>query len=198
VRTIQSTTLRRAFAFFLPAATVATLCCLLAYALVQFELRAGANDPQQQMAEDAAMALDAGVAPSGVVGSGTVDVAQSLSPFLVVFDPDGHVLATDGSLDGHDPIPPQGVLDSARERGPDAVTWQPRTGVRVATVTVGWSGGSVLAGRSLRVVERREDQALWMTAAGLAITLVAIAFASFVAARLWPTVVARRSPPPAT
>ncbi len=113
-----------------------------------------------------------------MVGPTKVDVAASLAPFVVIFDSNGAVVATDGTLDGHDPIPPKGVLDSARENGPDAVTWQPREGVRVATVTVSWNGGSVLAGRSLRVVEHREDQVLWMTAAGWAIALVVLAVAA--------------------
>jgi hypothetical protein len=190
---IDSPHLRRALALFIPAAIVATLCCGLAYALVQFELRAGANDPQQAMAEDAAAALDGGMTPKDVVASDPVDVSASLSPFLVVFDANGDVLATDGSLDGHDPVPPKGVLDSARERGPDAVTWQPEPGVRVATVTVPWSGGSVLAGRSLRLVERREDQALWLTAAAWAISLAVLAIACLLAARLWPSPAAARS-----
>jgi hypothetical protein len=179
-------TARRALALFIPAAVAATLCCGFAYALVHFELRAGANDPQQQLAEGAAAELDAGASPSTAVGQTKVDVAASLAPFIVVFDPRGNVVATDGILDGHDPVPPRGVLDSARENGPDAVTWQPRPGVRVATVTVGWSGGSVLAGRSLRVVEHREDQVLWMAAAGWALALVVLAAAAIVAARVWP------------
>ncbi|MFI5225431.1 MAG: hypothetical protein ACHQ3P_02015 [Candidatus Limnocylindrales bacterium] len=187
MRILRSSTARRALAVFIPAAAAATLCCGLAYALVHFELRAGANDPQQQLAEDAAAALDGGATPSSVVGPGKVDVAASLAPFVVVFDSDGAVVATNGTLDGHDPIPPKGVLDSARENGPDAVTWQPREGVRVATVTVGWNGGSVLAGRSLRVVEHREDQVLWMAAAGWVIALLVLAAAAIVAAWVWPS-----------
>ena len=50
---------------------------------------------------------------------------------------------------------------------PNVVTWQPREGVRVATVTARWGGGTVMAGRSLREVERREDQALLLVAARL-------------------------------
>ncbi len=196
MRIPRSSTARRALALFIPAAVAVTLSCGLAYALVHFELRAGANDPQQQLAEDAAAALDAGAAPSSVVGPKKVDVAASLAPFVVIFDSNGAVVATDGTLDGHDPIPPKGVLDSARENGPDAVTWQPREGVRVATVTVSWSGGSVLAGRSLRVVEHRTDQVLWMTAAGWAIAVVVLATAAIVAARVWPTALDRNGARP--
>ncbi len=178
--------LRRALAFFLPVAALATLSCFLVYAAVQQDLRSGANDPQFQLAEDAAATLDAGAAPSSLVAATKVDLARSLAPFLVVFDLSGAVLATDGVLDGHDPVPPQGVLDSARLQPPDTVTWQPREGVRIAQVTVPWQGGTVLAGRSLREVERREDQLLLMTAAAWLVGLVGLAGAALVAAWLWP------------
>jgi hypothetical protein len=87
-------------------------------------------------------------------------VAQSLAPFLVIFDSSGKVLATDGQLDGHDPIPSDGVLTSAANNPPDIVTWQPGNGVRIAAVVVPWHGGTVLAGRSLAQVEIRENDAL--------------------------------------
>ncbi len=184
---MRSTLARRALAFFLPSAVVAVLGCGLVYGAVQQELRSGANDPQLQMAEDAARALDAGAPASSLVGRSKTDVAASLAPFLVVFDEQGAVLATDGQLDGHDPVPPLGVLDAARSSPPNAVTWQPRAGVRVATVTVPWTGGSVLAGRSLRQVEQREDLVLRITALAALAILVALAAAAVVAAWLWPS-----------
>jgi hypothetical protein len=182
---MRSTPFRRAIALFLPVAVLATLGSGLVYVAVQQDLRSGANDPQLQLAEDAARALDAGAEPASVVGSSQVDVAQSLAPFLVVFDPTGHVLATDGRLDGHDPVPPLGVLDAARAQSPNVVTWQPRPGVRVATVTVPWQGGTALAGRSLREVERREDQLLLTVAAAWLAMMAALAAAALAAAWLW-------------
>ena len=148
---MRSIRLRRAIAIFLPVAVLATLCCGLVYLAMQQDLRSGANDPQLQLAEDAARALDGGAQPSTVIGASKVDVAQSLAPFVVVFDPAGRVLATDGQLDGQDPFA-AGVLEHARVSSPNIVTWQPRPGLRVATVTVPWQGGTVLAGRSLREV----------------------------------------------
>ena len=183
----RSPLLRRALALFLPLAVLATLTCGLAYALVQQDLRSGANDPQIQMAEDAARALDGGAQPASLVGTSTVDVAQSLAPFLVIFDRSGAVLATDGQLDGHVPVPPPGVLEAARASGSNRVTWQPRPGVRVATVSVPWSGGAVLAGRSLREVEIREDAALQIALAAWLVMLVSLALTALVGARLWPS-----------
>ena len=130
-----------------------------------------------------------------VVGGSKVDIAQSLAPFLVVFDRAGHVLATDGQLDGHDPAPPLGVLDHARADPPNVVTWQPKPGVRVATVTDAWQGGTVLAGRSLRDVERRVDQALLLVAAAWLAMMAALAVTALLAAWLWPSPPTNEGPP---
>jgi hypothetical protein len=180
--------LRRAVLVFVPLAVLATGLAGTIYLVAQQGLRSGADSPQLQLAEDAAQALDAGTAPSAVTGPAVVDAARSLAPFVVVFDAAGTPLATSGQLDGADPVPPLGVLDHAASTGgPNRVTWQPRAGVRIATVTVPWSGGTVMAGRSLREVERLEDQALLLVGAGWAATMAGIAVASLVAAWLAPT-----------
>ena len=183
---MRSPFVRRALAFFLPLAVLATLCCGLVYATDQQNLRSGANDPQIQMVNDAASALDAGAAPSTLVTVSRIDVARSLAPFLVIFDSSGKVLATDGELDDHDPIPPAGVLTSAAKNPPDIVTWQPGNGVRIAAVVVPWQSGTVLAGRSLAQVEVREKNALLIAIAAWLAMLVALALASLAAAWLWP------------
>lgn len=178
--------LRRALALFLPVAALATLTCGLVYLVAQQELRQGANEPQVRIAGDAARALDAGARPGSVVGQAKVDVALSLAPFVIVHDAGGRVLATDGVLDGGDPVLPPGVLSTARASGEDRVTWQPREGVRVATVTVPWSGGTVTAGRSLREVERQEDRLLLLVGAACLVTVGALAVVAALAGWLWP------------
>jgi hypothetical protein len=45
---LGSLLLRRALAFYVPVAVLATLCCGLVYALVQQDPRQSANDPQIQ------------------------------------------------------------------------------------------------------------------------------------------------------
>ena len=177
-------TLRRAILAFLPLVVLATGLAGTVYLVAQQGLRSGADSPQLQLAEDAARALDAGAAPATVTGPPTVDVAASLAPFLVAYDAAGRALAWSGELNGAAPVPPKGVLDAAVADPPNRVTWQPQPGVRIATVTVPWSGGTVLAGRSLREVERIEDQALLLVAAGWAATLVALAVACLAVAWL--------------
>jgi hypothetical protein len=58
--------------------------------------------------------------------------------------------------------------------------------MRIATVAVSWSGGTVVAGRSLRLVEDRETNAELIAGLAWIASLVALAAASLVAARLWP------------
>jgi hypothetical protein len=179
--------IRKAVAFFLPLAVLATLGCGLTYVEVQQDLRNGANDPQYQMAEDAAAKLNSGSSPTFVVNrAAVVDLSKSLATFVIVFDSNHKVLDSNASLDGGIPVPPDGVLDKASSGTPNAVTWQPRDGVRVATVTAAWSGGYVLVGRSLTRVDQQEDRAGLLAGIALPLILLALAFASLVSALLWP------------
>ncbi|MEJ0021418.1 MAG: hypothetical protein WDN47_02415 [Candidatus Doudnabacteria bacterium] len=146
--------------------------CGLVYAEVQQDLRQTANDPQIQMAEDAAIQVQAGSQPHFSIQN--IDIAKSLSPYLVIFDKQGNPIMSDALLDGKIPTPPAGVFDTAKQRGEFLVTWQPRPDVRQALVIVpvkNDAGQFVAAGRSLREVEKREDKALQMAIAAWVIML---------------------------
>jgi hypothetical protein len=167
---------------WLPLAAVTTLLCGLVYLAVQQSLRWGANDPQIQMAEDAATALAAGGTPESVLPADQVEISTSLEPFMVVYGDKGQALASSGLLHGAAPLLPPGIFDHTRQNSEDRVSWQPETGVRVAAVVVAYGGahpGFVLAGRSLREVEKRENQVeqitgiVWLV--GLAGLLVLVA-----------------------
>ena len=177
---------RRFVALFLPSVVVATALCGVLYLVGQQALRTGANDPQEQLATDAASRLDSGATPASVAGGAAVDLRADLAPFVVVYDPQGQVLATNGRLDGASPTIPSGVLANARATGRDAVTWQPRPGLRFATVTIPWNGGTVMAGRSLRLVEERIRDLGPLVGVAWLVTLVALAVASGLAVRVWP------------
>lgn len=154
----------------------------LIYAAVQQDLRQGANDPQIQMAEDIAAKLANGEQVQNVVPLEKVDIAKSLAPYVMIFDANGNPVASSAQLDGQTPTIPPGVFDYVRQNGEDRITWQPQTGVRSAVVVTQYKGqnsGFVLAGRSLREVEKREDNLLLILLAGwvvmLFVTLVATA-----------------------
>ena len=150
----------RVLRYWLPGVVAATILAGLVYVAMQQTLRLGANDPQIQMAEDTAAALASGAEARTLVPTQTVDIGRSLAPFLIVFDREGQVVASSAALAGATPPLPAGVLDSTRQRGENRLTWQPRPGVRIASVITavnGGAGGYVLAGRSLREVESRID-----------------------------------------
>lgn len=174
------TVLRR----WLPLAVALVVMAGLIYTAVQQDLRQSANDPQIQMAEDTARSLEQGQ-PFRPPTPSRVDMATSLAPWTIVYDENGRPVASTAVLDGSVPTPPAGVFAYARQHGEDRLTWQPRPGVRSATVMVHFGGadpGFVLAGRSLRELERRSDQVLLLAGLGclaaLAVSLgVTVVFA---------------------
>jgi hypothetical protein len=164
-------------------AGISTVLALALYAIPQQVLRQGANDPQLQLAGDLVARLEQGVAPAEAVPAGQVDMARSLSPFVIVYDDRGKMLASQAQLDGSAPAPPDGVFAYVRQNGEERVSWQPRLrsastrdgkaavdgslgahrghGLRIAAVVQRVGGahpGFVLAGRSLEQVEEREAQ----------------------------------------
>ena len=154
---------------------------LFVYASVQQSLRESANDPQIQMAEDAANDLKNGQAPAGVVGRGNIiDISESLSPFLIIYDSTGLPLESPAKLDDTVPVPPKGVFQYALKHGQDSVTWHPERDVRIASVIQSYrsesTSGFVLAGRSLREVEKREENLSRFTM----LTLFGVVFMSII------------------
>ncbi|HEY2981572.1 MAG TPA: hypothetical protein VGJ22_10350 [Anaerolineales bacterium] len=143
---------------WLPLVVITTAFAALAYVSVQQAYRQSADDPQIQMAEDTAAALEAGRPVDEVLPAETIDIAHSLAPFYVVFAETGEPVAATGSLNGEMPRLPDGVLAYARENGQHRLTWQPAGDTRIATVIVPSRDGFVLAGRNLREVEAREEQ----------------------------------------
>lgn len=138
-----------------------TIALGFGYVSCQQILRQGANDPQIQLAEDAAATLSAktSVNVSVLPYGAPVDLAKSLAPFMIVYNASGKVLQSSGTLNKVTPVPPAGVLAYAAKHGENRLTWQPQKNVRLAAVIVPFDGaekGFVLAGRSLAEVEKRE------------------------------------------
>lgn len=139
--------------------------------VVQQNYRLSANDPQIQMAHDAADALNSGTTTAVLLENmPVIDMERSLAPFEIIYDKNGRELTSTGKLDGAVPPLPDGLLDYVKAHGEDRFTWQPRTGVREAAVAVHQGQYYVLAARNLREVERREGQLQiesFLAAAGL-------------------------------
>lgn len=167
--------LPRAILYWLPVALSITVLSALVYLAVQQSFRQTANDPQIQMAEDAASQLEAGGQPQALMSASKVDMARSLAPFLIIYDDAGRVTASSVQLEGRTPSLPDGVFSAVRQSGEDRLTWQPQEGVRNAAVVTRFGGakpGFVLAGRSLREVENRESQLTEMVALAWVAALV--------------------------
>ncbi|OGM98150.1 MAG: hypothetical protein A2735_00380 [Candidatus Yanofskybacteria bacterium RIFCSPHIGHO2_01_FULL_41_21] len=145
---------------FIPLAFVMAMSMGLVYVVVQQNFRANANDPQIQLVEDLVEQLSAGRTVESINTSAGVDMAQSLSLFLFIYDETGKMVVGTGKLDGQYPTLPDGVLERAKEVGENRITWEPQSGLRFALVIIPFSGdqsGFVAIGRSLREVEQRID-----------------------------------------
>jgi hypothetical protein len=169
---------------WLPIAVAVTVLSGTVYVVAQQVLRAGANDPQVQMAEDAA---DQGVTVAAA-GMPAVDMKTSLAPWMIVYGSDRREVGGSARLHGKLPDYPVSAFDFAPVGGRHELTWEPEHGVRAATVIVGFKGGWIVAGRSLRLVEERETLVLELSIAGwlaaLAATAAAVLGFDFVARRL--------------
>jgi hypothetical protein len=186
--------IKRTIIAWIPLAILASMTAFLTYTAVQQSQRSWANDPQIQMAEDAARALEAGADPASIVGATQIDAGLSLAPFIIVYDQDHASLASGALLSGKPPVPPGGVFDyvlgKSRDGGPyslrktdvpgeERFSWEPEPNIRFATVVTHYGGahpGFVLAARSLREIEKREHYTFFISlfayALGLGMTLV--------------------------
>lgn len=153
---------KRLFLFWLPFAIASTVLCGLIYLSVQQNFRMSANDPQIQVAEDIATGFQTGVtSPQAFVSPYKIDIAKSLGTFVIIFDKNRNVVASNAQLDGQTPSLPKGVFDYVDKKGENRFTWQPKFGVRSAVVVVSYKDqkeqGYILVGRSIREVELREE-----------------------------------------
>jgi len=174
----------RAAAIWLPLAAACTGLAVLTYGAIQQDLRLSADDPQVALARATSERLDAGTPPGDVVPREQHDLAQSLDPFVLVYDASGHLLASTATLHGKPVDYPAGVFEVTRSRGENRVTWQPEPGVRTATVARQWQGGYVVSGRSLLLTEEHIDQIGRLSFVGWLGTLVLVALAAVVSSAI--------------
>jgi len=146
------------FSSHLGAAAVATILVGLIYVTVQQAYRSGANDPQLEIAGDMHERIARGLSVQQYF-SDSINLGHSLRAFAALYNAEGRVIQSSGFLDGRLPQLPAGVFDYAKSNGQYLVTWQPRSGVRMATVILPVdqaAAGYIVVGRSLREVEIRE------------------------------------------
>jgi hypothetical protein len=158
--------------FFYQALCLSAVAFVLAfggYAVMHLTIRHSANQPQRQMAEDAARLYSMADRVT-VAGTPRIELSRSLEPFTIAYDESGKIINSDGALNGVVPAPPAGVFAYARQYGSNELTWQPRKDVRLAIVVRHFTGahynGFVLVGRSLATAEQGELIAQWTALLG--------------------------------
>lgn len=142
------------------AAILVTILSGLVYVTVQQSYRSNANDPQLQLAKDISYKLEKGQLINDLLQSDSIEISQSLSPFVVLYDNNGNPIRSTATLDGQLPRLPKGVFDFTRKNKKDVLSWQPRKGVRMAMVVESIQSSTisfVAVGRSLEEVEKREN-----------------------------------------
>ncbi|SPF37817.1 conserved exported hypothetical protein [Candidatus Desulfosporosinus infrequens] len=130
----------------------------LVYLVAQQTVRLGANEQPMQLAMDTEINLEKGQSAVQAIPANNVDISKSLSPFVMVFDINKNLLTTSGMIGSSKPTYPKGILDSIDKNGEDRVTWQPQQGLRYATVAIKFTGGYIVAGRSLSETEKLIDE----------------------------------------
>jgi hypothetical protein len=159
------------------AAIIVTVIFLFIYASVQQSYRTAANDPQMQLASEIKQRLENGQSIQNFFPNDSVDLSKSFNVFAMLLDNQCHVMRSSGFLHGENPILPKGVFDFVKTNGEDRVTWQPQPNVRMAMVIMKINADSinyVAVGRSLKEVEVRESDLLFMTFVGWIICIAVI------------------------
>lgn len=144
------------------------------YIVVQQYGRSSANDAPTSLAESIAAEIK-NPANQATLPLGKLDIATSLQPFVDIYNQNYRPLAGTGYLHGTLPTIDKGILRSATTGHDHAVTWEPKSGTRIAAVVVKSGNYYVLGGQSLRLTESRADLMLKLTALGWLICMACIA-----------------------
>jgi hypothetical protein len=143
------------------------------YGVAQQYGRSAANDAPAVLAESIAAQLNIGTAPSQLTTQ-RLNVATTFSPFFVVYTPSGKPVAGNGYLDNRLARMNTGVLEHAKVDAYHAVTWEPRSDVRIASVTTATSRYYVVAGQSLKRVEARDSELFKLVELGWAMSMLCV------------------------
>lgn len=130
-----------------------TFTCMLTYLVTQQTIRLGANEKPANLAKETAIGLKAGKSPKAVVPNTKVNLAKSPNVFVLIYDNQKHLEASNANMNGAAPGYPKSVLDHVSKGHEDRLTWQPETGRRFATVVMKTSNGYIVSGQSLTETE---------------------------------------------
>jgi hypothetical protein len=143
--------------------------------MVQQSTRRSANDLPLMTAQLVKKQLVSGAAPSEVVPTDKTDLRSDFAVFVIITDDSRHVLASSANLDGKTPLPPAGTFNFTAAHGSDNFTWQPTSGVRLATEMLSFNDGFIISGQSLKPFE---DKVAIYNSLALAALLAVLAWIS--------------------
>lgn len=119
-----------------------------AYVCTQQSLRSGADVPAVMAAKQAAMELENGETPQNALPEKT-DIRTSLTPFVYIYDSNKNLVASSAAYGSETIVYPISILSEIDKKGENRVTWQPRPGLRFATVGIQYDGGYIVGCYSL-------------------------------------------------
>ncbi|QQS23273.1 hypothetical protein IPM19_01770 [bacterium] len=167
----------RVLAIFINLAILVTVIFATVYFSVQQSYRTNANDPQVEVVGQVEEVIKQDVPLDAIVSEAEqIDIAESLSLFVMIFDSNRQLIGSSATLDGQAPTPPENVFALAKEQGENRFTWEPKPGVQVAAVLKPVDDKAfVLAGRSLKEINDREAALLKTCIIGWAISVLLLA-----------------------
>jgi len=145
---------KKVFVVWIIIMFLATFTCSLVYVVSQQTLRLGANDLPTTLAAETAIKLQNGQNASDAVPAEKVDASKSLNTFVMIYDKDKNLIASSGTMGASQPVYPPGVLGNVDQKGEARVTWQPKAGLRYASVAIKYDNGYIVAARSLHETEK--------------------------------------------
>ncbi len=174
------------FKRWLPMAFVITVLFGAVYLCLQQTIRQGYNWPQINAVNDVSFQLSHATAQDKALAPyATTPIDQTGSLFVILYNDNGQAIQSSAQLDGGTPAIPLGVLKSS-DSAPayHAVTWQPKSDVRIAAVVERINQDNkviyVVAGRNLAQPEQLTSSLLflcsvgWLGAVSAALLLIAI------------------------
>lgn len=136
-------------------------------------VRMNANWPQVQIAQDSVVKIDSGATPQSLIGS-TVDISRSLAVFTNIYDRTGRPITGAGYIEGKIAQIPRSVLKPSDNLSYSAVTWQPKSSLRIAAVVVRAKNYYIVSGRSLAEADKSVEEVSRLTLAGAIFSLLTV------------------------
>ena len=143
-------------------------------------LRSKADSPQLVVSETVADKLSSGRSLDIFLNERLVDVDNSLSPYVIVFDNQIKLVFSTARIKGKVPSVPSDLIEDSMENGVKTVTWQPENGNKQALVVRHYRGanreGYVASGRSLAETEAKTKKVvnllMWLWVVSLLVIFI--------------------------